>query len=455
MLSRYTIEKKLRRIVAKIGGVPEEKLDLKECPTAPRNYLNIDSIGSLILREQLERTFQVEFSDETWITFESLNSIIYYIQKLQKQNELLETIDRSTDPHVNDDIRRNWSLSASGDLYQDIEIGMPLMGIGNLAENRLLMHLGDLRWTHVSALTGVPTKQITDADGNRLYSTFFYVEVAFPEDRPMACYGENDRIKIIDTVKRFGDGILDGVSYLLPSNFVETDQCPFNNLAAAVANGIPAVRLSSIFVRQFNGSEWLKRSQPSNPGFRYISELTDPPDSYESARQAGVSGQFKIKMAEPYYEPLLRGPVRIKYELVPERDLNGVGLVYFAQYPLFLDIIERKVLVSGDLPLEEELLNRRTIVRRHSAYLSNASIKDTLEIEMEAWIHNPFAAKLPTPEAAPIRLLMNYRMFRTSDMRLMMVSTAKKEILGKCMADTCFLSKLSASSKKASRRIKR
>jgi hypothetical protein len=32
---------------------------------------------------------------------------------------------------------------------------------------------------------------------------------------------------------------------------------------------------------------------------------------------------------------------------VPDRDLNGAGLVYFANYPMFLDICERDVLASA------------------------------------------------------------------------------------------------------------
>ena len=38
------------------------------------------------------------------------------------------------------------------------------------------------------------------------------------------------------------------------------------------------------------------------------------------------------------YVPLTLGPLEFDYRIVPDRDLNGAGLLYFANYPTFLDI---------------------------------------------------------------------------------------------------------------------
>jgi probable biosynthetic protein (TIGR04098 family) len=321
-------------------------------------------------------------------------------------------------------------------LHEEIEIGMPLTGLNNLAETPLLKHLGDLRWNHLSRLSGIPSRLLVDADGQRLYPTFFYVEIAFPEQRPMSAFGENDRIKIASTLKRFGTSMLDGNCYLLPSAFRETDELPFDTIAQSVAQGIPAVRLSNIFVRQFSGAEWLKRSRPANPGFERIPEAPVTPDSFAAAKQAEKDGRFSLP--DSTYRPVTEGPVEVEYHLVADRDLNGAGLVYFANYPLFLDICEREVLRAAKLPLSEDLIDRRTLIRRQSAYLNNASSRDTLVICIQAWVQDPVASGHPAPEAAPIRLLVNYGMYRRSDGRLMMISTAEKIISGKCMEDAAF-----------------
>jgi probable biosynthetic protein (TIGR04098 family) len=311
-------------------------------------------------------------------------------------------------------------------LYDEMEIGMPFTGLNGLSEGPLLQYVGNLRWLHLSALSGVPSKQLTDSNGERLYSTFFYVEIAFPKARPMASYGENDRIGFVSVMKRFGHSMLDGVTFLMPRDSTETSESPLLGIEAALAKGIPAVRMSNIFVKQFAGAEWLKKSRPANRGFEQIPESALAPDSYTSVKQAQTDGYFALPRKT--HIPMTDGPVKIEYWLMPDRDLNGAGLVYFANYPVFLDIAERTVLRSAQLALTEDLIDRRTILHRKSAYLNNASAHDTLDIEVEPFIENPFLNGHPCPEIAPIQLFINYRMYRRSDHRLMMVSTAEKII---------------------------
>jgi probable biosynthetic protein (TIGR04098 family) len=328
----------------------------------------------------------------------------------------------------------------SGLLYADLEIGMPLTGRNNLAEGPLLQRLGDLRWGHISHLCGVPSKQILDAEGHRLYPTFFYVETAFPRTRPMASFGENDRLKVASDLQRFGASMLDGTFYLLPEDYPESSSLSFDRVDTAVAAGMPAVRFSNIFVMQFSGAEWLKKSRPANPGFERIREMPEAPNSYALVKQAEKAGYFSLPPAG--FVPMTDGVMKRAYNLVPDRDLNGAGLVYFANYPLFLDVCEREVLAAADLPLTDELIDRRTLVRRQSAYLNNASARDVLSVEIEAFVENPFASQNPAPEMAPIRLFINYNMYRQSDGRLMMVSTAEKVIFSRAMEDAPFFSKL-------------
>src|SRR5262245_7419144 len=109
------------------------------------------------------------------------------------------------------------------------------------------------------------------------------------------------------------------------------------------------------------------------------------------------------------------GPVQQEYGLVPDRDLNGAGLVYFANYPIFFIICERSVLSTARLPLSERLLDRRTLVRRQSAYLNNASSTDTLRIEIEPWIHERELAPVRGAETVDLRFHINGRMYRRSD----------------------------------------
>ena len=134
----------------------------------------------------------------------------------------------------------------------------------------------------------------------------------------------------------------------------------------AVDAGVPAVRLSNIFVKQFAGAQWLKKGRPAHPDFARVPALADPPDWYEATKQAEQAGRFES--CGPEWTPLTDGPVHRDYRLVPDRDLNGAGLVYLANYPMFLDICERDVLASARSPLSEDVLDDRTLIRRRSAY---------------------------------------------------------------------------------------
>jgi probable biosynthetic protein (TIGR04098 family) len=298
--------------------------------------------------------------------------------------------------------------------------------------------LGDLRWRDISEIMGVPTREIVDEEGERLYATFFYVEVAFPPERPMAAFGENDRFRVIGTLARYGTSMLDGAYYLVPADghadrVDRLREAPFSSLPNAVAAGVPAVRLSNIFVKKFAGAEWLKKGRPVHPRFTQIPALAEPPDSYLTTKAVEQSGTFGSRPLHSI--PMTDGPVTRDYPLVPDRDLNGAGLVYFANYPMFLDICERDVLRSARLPLSEGLIDRRAVIHRRSAYLNNASSGDTLRIEIEPWVGVPDAPGQGRDGPIHLHLHINCRMYRRSDERLMMVSTARKLVSGVSIAD--------------------
>jgi len=132
---------------------------------------------------------------------------------------------------------------------------------------------------------------------------------------------------------------------------------------------------------------------------------------------------------------LTEGFVTTEYSLIPDRELNGAGLVYFANYPLFVDMCERAVLKACALQFTDAVIDRRFLERRRSAYLNNASSRDVLAIEVEAWVQRHSDDGTAWPVSSPERLLLNSRMRRQSDGRLMMVSCAEKLLSGFSLGD--------------------
>ena len=80
----------------------------------------------------------------------------------------------------------------------------------------------------------------------------------------MGTFAENEQIRVICSLERFGGSMLDGTAILIPEERADNPLPAFVDPASALAAGNPVARLSNIFVKQFGGAEWLKKSRPGN-----------------------------------------------------------------------------------------------------------------------------------------------------------------------------------------------
>jgi probable biosynthetic protein (TIGR04098 family) len=415
---------KLRALVAQLTTRPAADVELDSWPTQH----GLDSLSMLIFREECERIFGVYIPDEDWAVMHNLNDILKFIRTSLSHasrfdHESISTLNAR--PITSSPL--NWN---SDDLIESLEIGMPLTGINQLSENALLKYLGDLRWRHMALESGVSSRNIKDASGNRLYPTFFYVELSFPIDRPMAGYGENDVFQIVDSVGRYGLSMLDGVAYLVPPEKRDCITRPLDGLADATSLGIPAVRISNIFVMKFNGAEWLKKGRPKDGLIDGIRELPSAPDSYAIVKQAEKDGY--IDLPDKSYVPFHDYPSEYDYAIEPDRDVNGVGLLYFANYPIFLDLGERDALKRARGKWHDDLINKRTVINRKIAYLNNASWQDALKIRTRVWIKSLFLNEEGGSSSAATQIFSNQQMYRVSDGRMICVCSSHKLLYGAC-----------------------
>ncbi|MGE0449751.1 MAG: LnmK family bifunctional acyltransferase/decarboxylase [Vicinamibacterales bacterium] len=406
-------------VVAELARLPDGSVDLARPATAH----GIDSLALLVLREMLESRLGLHISDEAWLRMETLDDIASYAISAPVGSSRTSQATSSRAAPV--DARTG--LAPDGRFHDSFEIGMPMTGTYNLAEGPLLKHLGHLRWAHMSAVSGVPSRDVMDAEGHRLYPTFFYVDLCFPPARHMGTFGENDRIDVVCTLERFGHSMLDGLAFMVPGDQGPYEPHTLDSEDRALAAGVPVARLSCIFVKQFDGAAWLKRSRPAVEGFERIAEAAAAPDAYEITKAAARDGRFERPLTG--LRPLTHGWTEVDYTIVPERDLNGAGLIYFANYPVILDICERQILQRAEPGFSLRQLARRSLIRRQSAYLNNASADDTLTVEMEAFLAEPARPAPGSAEDNPTaRLLIHHRMRRRSDGRVMLVSAAEKLI---------------------------
>lgn len=398
-----------------------------------------DSWRYLEFRTELERVFNIVIPDaevDRLATVDDCSELVSEYLDLESpsitQGEAAPAdAKKAGDTYVGED----------GAYYVEVEVAEHHMGRCNLAETPLMKLLGHIRLTHLRQFTGVPSKQLVDEENDRLYATFYYVEIKFPRQTPMASYGENDRLTIVNTLNSYGNSMMDGYSFFYPASWPMEKKIPLKNEKQAEEMGIPYIRSSNIFFKTLQGASGQKKSRPAQPGVDNIPKIAEVPDSYMLIKKADQENGFGPP--PDHFSLITPETLRIEYPIEQDRDLNGAGLLHFANYCMILDIAERRLFPENPLiPIGHDLLDARTVVSRRSAYLADAQQSDSILVSIDAWVENPFLADHPAPEMAPIRLFMNYEMVRRSDGKRMLVSTAEKVIFGKTLEDADLLESL-------------
>jgi len=273
-----------------------------------------------------------------------------------------------------------------------LELGMPHLGRSGLNESALLKSIGHDRWHMLEQMGGVRTSDIRDAFDNRLYATYCFVELALSPERPLSFYDENDRLSFTRDLTHFGRIYLDGSYSLIEGR-------PFT------------IRCTNVFIYQLAGPQQLKMAQPENCDFDRIPALERQPDSLDACRAAKESGSFRDFDASD----IDLGSHEVTYALDPDRDANGAGLIYFANFVCFLDYAERLLLNDHSAP--ESLIDARSTFWRRIGYFGNAPVTDHLRIAVTARART---------ESGRIILSFNYQVWRASDGKLILVSSASK-----------------------------
>jgi probable biosynthetic protein (TIGR04098 family) len=286
---------------------------------------------------------------------------------------------------------------------------MPHTVAGGLGEPALLMFAADLRWRDIGVAAGVPMSGLKDAEGRTVYSSVYYVELGDFPDEGLGAFRPDDDLDVVSDLMRYGRAMLDGYH-----RFHRAGELPGelpDDLPAELPRA-PYVRLSNVCVCEGAGPEDLRISAPATGRIENVPEIAQEPDSYGIIRTARRAGRFWGAPADA--ERLWAGTRTIEHAINPDRDLNGVGLVYFANYVAFMDLAERKTLQDAGVYTPTALDARVTVRRRIGCY-GNAQRHDSVAVDVEAW-------RL----ADGRRLLLHHRVRRAADDRLIAVSSVEK-----------------------------
>lgn len=286
--------------------------------------LDLDSFDLVNLRAAIEAATGRTIEDTAWVECRRPSDVRKYLSK--------------------NGLRTAAALPSSR--TRRYRIGMPQMAIGGLSENWLFKEIGDFHWSLIEAGLGVPSSQMFDGLGNRLYATFTRFRIE--SSAPWTAFEENEELAISGTLSRFGAG-----QFLGEFEGTASDKC------------FSATVLSSFSSRAADGSNSdLRKGQPIIPADCPIPTLAAKPDFIQEYQ--------RMRSERANVPPAVFSRT---YDINPYTDINGVGLLYFAAYPTIADFC--KLTHFGD-----DWAKRASTVFRDVFYFANSDGDETLRYSL-------------------------------------------------------------------------
>ena len=299
--------------------------------------LGVDSFAMLELRIAIEHAIGATIPDTVWV---QLGSPAQLLVHLGAGPAPVAT------PPQSPALRRNYTLN------------MPQMALGGLSESWLFRELGDAHWAMITGGLGAPSSALRDGNGDRLYATFTRLRIEATV--PLARFEENESLALEGRISRFGAGMF------------------FSEIALEGGKGRVAASIMSSFTKRGSptSNSNLLKGQPTIPAGCPIADLPAMPPFGQGYRERR-SGRLAPALFEA------------TYNIIPYYDINGVGLLYFAAYPIISDICELKYIDRANgWALEASTLCRDVY------YFANCDAQDRLIYRVHARQDTPAGVDL-------------------------------------------------------------
>jgi len=264
------------------------------------------------------------------------------------------------------------------DVYE-LTLGLPHTNHRGLSEPLLLMYAGHFQWMSIADATGGPLSRLRTASGGEVYAAFYYIEERIPATTPLESFGLDDVVRFVITLRSFKNIAVEGrVVFDRPARL--SDPAAVEAALAPGATDVPHpfIRFGNIFVTPVKGNSLLRVAPPASADFSRLPPLPNDDNPYHLTRAAAAGRGLGV--LDHRWSPA--GSFEHRYQIDVERDTNGAGLVYFANYAHFMETAERLALMELALPIPTDLLGRRSLSHRRIAYYGNADVSDTIDVRV-------------------------------------------------------------------------
>lgn len=274
----------------------------------------------------------------------------------------------------------------------DLILGLPHTNHRFFSEHLLMKYAGHFQWQSLAAAAGLPLSRLRTTAGGEVYASFYYIETIVPASAPLESFRLDDTVRFTVALRAFKNIAFEG-----RLNFDRPER---------LGDASPSIRFANIFITPEKGNSRLRVAPPAQADFRELPPLPNEENPYHLTRAASESGS--LGLIDDAWSVVSER--RHRYPIDVDRDTNGAGLVYFANYVAFMDTAERLAL-EGAAP-------ERSLRHRRIAYYGNADVADTLSIDVSVL----------RSDAHPSALAFRYKIRRDEDGETICLSEAVKAV---------------------------
>lgn len=316
----------------------------------------------------------------------------------------------------------------------ELLVQMPHMAPGEkLSEVEFLKMLAAYQWESIARALNRRPPELMNSANERLYGSVIDVEVHLGERHSMEVLGEDVPIQVHNRVRFFAKKFVEGL-------FVIDDQKVPDSLLDQIETrkdlrgyqGSWAC-MTNAFIARGGSNVKLKVFKPVGAD-EGAPEIGETPLGIVEQGRVQRSGEIEPLPGDPAAAIAL--PVRslapVRYQIVPESDLNGASLVYFARYEAMMNYGERLFLSNHlERPFSTELISYLSTDHRKAYFFANATPTDHVDIHVSARVLPPGTFGEPPAGRAyrtPMKLVFRIDLYRGSDNVLMASSLVRKSL---------------------------
>jgi probable biosynthetic protein (TIGR04098 family) len=309
----------------------------------------------------------------------------------------------------------------------DLLVQMPHMAPGEkLSEVEFLKQLAAWQWEAIARALKQRPPQLANTQGERLYGSVIDVELHLGPGHSMEHFGEDARLHVRNRVRFYAKKFVEGL-FLLDDKPISDEEVD----AIATRQDLRQrtgswACMTNAFIARGGSNAKLKVFRPAGVDDPDVPEIRETPLGIVEQGRVQASGEMEPLPGPSGGEIELIDRLpreRILYSILPESDLNGASLVYFARYESMMNYGVRRFLSEHlDFPVSTELISYLSTEHRRAYFFANAVATDTVDIRVSASILPPGSFEARAPAGAyrvPIQLVFRIDLYRTTDNMLM------------------------------------